>query len=491
MFDDLQRNLIARLGGRGISDLETGTIVVVPSITFPSVELQKIVGICHYEERLLCLLLFLGRPDVRMVFVTSVPVDPTVVDYYLGFLDDPEDARSRLTMVAVGDEEPRALTEKLLGDEEVLDEIRRAAGAPDQAYMLNFNVTTLESTLSERLGIALYGPRPDLIALGHKSGSRRIAREAGIDVLEGAEDLRSIEDVERAIAALRERHPHAEAVVLKLNEGFSGQGNAIIDAGHVVSPLEESKTTFCSDAESWPSFKQKIAAGGAIVEELERNPAMVSPSVQMRIAPSGAFEVVSTHDQILGGPDDQVYLGCRFPARANYRMDIQRAATKVAALLSEKGVIGPFGIDFVVVPSRGGNRVYLTEINLRMGGTTHPFLMARLVTGGSYDDSTGELIADGVPKYYMGTDNLKSSTYVGLTPGEVIDAVRAEGLAFDRSTGRGVTLHLLGALARFGKLGVTSIGDSPHAAEELYGELVRVVDSLAARDGGNEVRSPR
>jgi PGM1 C-terminal domain/ATP-grasp domain len=481
LFDDLQRNLIARLGGRGISDLETGTIVVVPSITFPAQELQKIVGICHYEERLLCLLLFLARPDVRMVFVTSVEVDPAIVDYYLGFLDDPDEARARLTMISVGDAEPRALSEKLAASDETLDRIRRAAGDPDQAYMLNFNVTPIERTLSERLGIALYGPHPDLIALGHKSGSRRIARAAGIAVLEGAEDLWSVDEVERAIHAIRDRHPDAEAVVIKLNEGFSGQGNAVVETEHLTSPLDESKTTFCSDAESWHSFKQKIAAGGAIVEELERNPAMVSPSVQMRIAPSGAFEVVSTHDQILGGPDDQVYLGCRFPARSHYRMDIQRAAIEVARLLSEKGVIGPFGIDFVVVPSRGGNRVYLTEINLRMGGTTHPFLMARLVTEGVYDDTTGELIANATPKYYIGTDNLKSATYVGLRPADVIAAVRDHGLAFDRATGTGVTLHLLGALPGFGKLGMTSIADSPHEAEKRYHEVVELVDGLATR----------
>ena len=479
MFDELQRNLIERLGGRGISDLETGTIVVVPSITFPSEELRKIVGICHYEERLLCLLLFLARPDVRMVFVTSLPVDPVVVDYYLGFLEDPEDARARLKLIAVDDDEPRALSEKLLRSPDVIERIRQAAGAADEAYMLTFNVTPLEKSLSEQIGIALYGPHPELISLGRKSGSRRIAREAGVPVLDGAEDLWSLGEVASAIEALRARRPDLEAVVIKLNDGFSGQGNAIIDAGHLVTPLEESKTTFCSDAESWPSFAQKIAAGGAIVEELERHPAAISPSVQMRIAPSGAFEVVSTHDQILGGPDDQVYLGCRFPARSHYRMDIQEAAVKVATVLSAKGVIGPFGIDFVVVPERAGNRIYLTEINLRMGGTTHPFLMARLVTGGIYDDATGELVVDGRPKFYMGTDNLKSETYVGLNPADAIRVVTERGLAYDRDSGTGATLHLLGALGRFGKVGVTSIADSPHEAEERYHDVVKAIDSLA------------
>ena len=480
MFEELQRRLIARLGGRGISDLETGTIVVIPSITFPSEELRKIVGICHYEERLLCLLLFLRRPDVRIVYVTSVAVDPVIVDYYLSFLDDPDDARARVELISLDDDEPRALSEKLLGSGEVvLDRVRTAAGDPDQAYMLNFNVTQLEKTVSERLGIPLYGPHPDLVALGQKSGSRRIAVQAGVAVLDGAEDLWSVDEVERAIEALLARAPEAAAVVIKLNDGFSGQGNAIIERDDLASPLEESKTTFCSDVESWPSYKQKIAVGGAIVEELERHPATTSPSVQMRIAPSGAFEIVSTHDQILGGPDDQVYLGCRFPARSHYRIDIQRAATRVATVLSARGVIGPFGVDFVVVPEKEGNRVYLTEINLRMGGTTHPFLMTRLVTGGTYDDSTGELLVAGEPRYYMGTDNLKSETYAGLEPKTVIDAVTASGLGFDRSTRTGATLHLLGALRDFGKLGVTSIGRSPHEAEELYAKVVATLDALA------------
>lgn len=486
MFDELQKRLIARLGGRGISDLETGTIVVIPSITFPSEELQKIVGICHYEERLLCLLLFLARPDVRIVFVSSLPIDPVVVDYYLSFLDDPVSARDRLALVSVGDAEPRALSEKLLreaarSDGGVLDRIKSAAGDPDDAYILTFNVTPLERSLSERLGIALYGPHPDLVALGQKSGSRRIAVEAGVDVLDGAEDLWSVGDVEQAVNELLARKADAEAVVIKLNDGFSGQGNAVIEKGNLVTPLEESKTTFCSDAESWPGYKQKIATGGAIVEELERHPSVVSPSVQMRIAPSGAFEVVSTHDQILGGPDDQVYLGCRFPARSHYRIDIQRAAVKVANVLSARGVIGPFGIDFVVVPEPAGNRVYLTEINLRMGGTTHPFLMTRLVTGGTYNDVTGELLVDGTPRYYMGTDNLKSETYVGLEPKQVIDTVAERDLAYDPATRTGALLHLLGAVKGFGKLGVTSVGRTPHEAEDRYHAVVAALDDLAAR----------
>src|SRR5207248_4931799 len=127
-------------------------------------------------------------------------------------------------------------------------------------------------------------------------------------------------------------------------------------------------------------------------------------------------EVLSNHDQILGGVHDQVYLGCRFPARAEYRLDIQEAARRVGEVLAAEGVLGAFGIDFVLVPDGERFDVRLSEINLRMGGTTHPFWMARLVTGGAYNPATGELVAAGRNKSYVATDNLKDDSLVGAAP---------------------------------------------------------------------------
>src|SRR5688572_17585050 len=120
-FDRLQRGLAERLGRRGVSDLTTGTILVLPSITFPSDELRKIVGIEHYEERLLCMLLLLRRPTLEMIYVTSMPVDEDVIDYYLSFIPDAADARSRLHMISIGDPDPEPLSAKLLERQDLLD----------------------------------------------------------------------------------------------------------------------------------------------------------------------------------------------------------------------------------------------------------------------------------------------------------------------------------------------------------------------------------
>ncbi len=478
----LRQDLIDRLGRRALSDLESGTIVVLPSLSFPSVELKKISGIEHYEERMLFALLWLKSPDLRIVYVSSSPIDDAVIDYYLRFLPDPADARRRLHLVSVGDREPTALSLKLLARPQLMEALR-ALVANDDAYILPFNVTELETRLSDALDVPLYGPVPEAVHLGSKSGSRLVAREAGVAVPAGAEGLRSLEEVERAIGELRAKRPDADAVVIKLNNGFSGQGNVVLYLNRLRSPLERSQAKFCSEDESWPSFARKIAAEGGVVEELIRDPKATSPSVQLRIAPNGELEALSTHDQILGGPDEQVYLGCRFPARVEYRLEIQRQALAVAEVLAAKGVIGSFGMDFVVVPQGQGHRVYMSEINLRMGGTTHPFFMARFLTDGSYDPSSGNLVAGGRAKHYLGTDNLKSDRYAGLTPADVIRAVVRRGVAYRHDVRTGATLHLLGAVREYGKLGCVCIGDSPEEAEEIYGEVVAALEDAALSPG--------
>ena len=113
---------------------------------------------------------------------------------------------------------------------------------------------------------------------------------------------------------------------------------------------------------------------------------MRSPSVQLRVVPGGRVELLSTHDQMLGGASGQSYLGCVFPASEEYAALIADCARPVANRLAELGVLGRFAVDFVVVRSHaGGWEPYAIELNLRKGGTTHPFLTLQFLTDGHYD----------------------------------------------------------------------------------------------------------
>lgn len=479
-FDQLQRRLLDRLSST-TPEADAAAIVVCPSITFPSDELRKIIAIQFYEERMLFLTLLLRDPELELLYPTSVPIDDAIIDYYLRWLPDPVDARRRLHLYSVDDDEPSALTDKLLARPDVLARMRADLKDPGRSFILPFNVTPVEARLAEALGIPVYGTHPDLVWLGSKSGARQAAFTAGVEVFEGAGDLYSLEAIATAIDEIREVRPHREAIVAKLNNGFSGQGNVILEIDKIRMPLHTSPAVFCASEESWSTFAPKVEAEGAVVEELAREAGTLSPSVQLRILPGKRCEIVSTHDQILGGPDDQVYLGCRFPARDEYRLKISEDALKVARVLAERDVIGLFGIDFVVVPDGG---VYLSEINLRLGGTTHPYLMTRYITGGHYDLDTGRLLIRGEPRVYKSSDNIKSLAYIGLTPTQVIAAVDAAGIAFDPATVTGVTLHLLGAMPGYGKYGLVCIGRDHAEADDLYERTTATVEALAAGRAG-------
>lgn len=445
-----------------------GTLLVVPSISFPPAELAKITAVQAYEQRMLFLLLLLDDPGRRIVFVTSMPVDPAVVDYYLRFVADPASARDRLALVDLGDPSIGSLSEKILRRPDVVERLRTLV--PDGATMVPFNVTPAEAGVATALGVTLHGPPPRLARLGSKSGAREVAHRAGVPTPEGAENLFSLDAVAEAIAAIRRRRPAAEAVVVKLDHGFSGIGNAIVELDGLADPLPASKTTFCAADESWATYAAKVAADGAIVEQLLRVPGLQSPSVQLAVEGSGTVDILSTHDQILAGPENQVYIGCRFPAAARYRSAIVAEAERVGDVLAGEGVLGSFGIDFLVTPA---GDVYLSEINLRLGGTTHPYWMARLAGGAAYDRAAGELVrADGRRLCYTATDNLKLARLVGSKPAEVIALVEDAGLAFEPAAGAGVAVHLLAAVPGHGKLGATCIAGTPDDADELYARLV-------------------
>jgi hypothetical protein len=204
----------------------------------------------------------------------------------------------------------------------------------------------------------------------------------------------------------------------------------------------------------------------------------------MRCGPGGEYEVVSTHDQLLGGPHGQSYLGRRFPADHSYRHLIVTEALKIGARLAREGVVGRYGIDFVVTQASSGEwRAYAIEINLRNGGTNHPFLTLQALTDGSYDPQTHEFrSATGQTKYYFATDHLEALEYARLTPNDLLDLVPRRGLIWQSDPQTGIAFHMLSALAVAGRVGLTAIGDSPGQAEDLYTQVKNVLDDESGRN---------
>lgn len=467
------------------------TVLVVPSLSLDKEELQKLKGVRHYEERLLFLLILLSLPKTRVIFVTSEPIHPHIVDYYLQLLPGIpfSHARRRLEMFATYDASNKCLSQKILERPALMRRIRKAIGNAKNTHLTVFNVTPAEKQLSVALGIPLLGPDPKYLHYGSKSGSRKLFREAGVPMPDGFEDLKGPDDIFDSVLELWDKNRDLKKVVIKLNEGFSGEGNAIFPlkclegvtdrkkAREIIAREVPKQARYQAPGMNWEGFSAKFVEMEGIVEEFLEGDPKESPSVQLRITPLGESQLISTHDQKLGGPDGQVFIGCSFPARPTYRAALHKAGNKIGDVLARTGVVGRLSIDFLAIPNGDDWDMFAVEINLRKGGTTHPFRTLQFLTGGRYNPETGTFQSGtSIPKFYFASDNLEDEKYKGLLPEDLIDIVTYTGLHYNSSSNTGVVFHMIGALSEFGKIGVTCVGDSPEEAEELYQRTLETLD---------------
>jgi hypothetical protein len=499
-FDQLQKKLVPLWKSIERFNQDPQTIVVVPSMSIDAISSGAVMQ--AYEERFLFLLLLLRQPRARLIYVTSQTILPSIIDYYLALLPGviPSHARQRLFLISPLDGSVRPLSDKLLDRPRLIERIRSLIMDPDRAHLVPFNTTNREKELAVRLGVPMYGADPKLFPLGTKSGCRRIFMEENVPHPLGVENLGSKEELIEAIAQMRARKPSMKQVLVKLNEGVSGEGNAVIDLtglppvaggadpGREKGMLEERLRAmqFELKGATYDSYMNKLQERKGVVEERIIGEEIRSPSVQLRVTPLGVVELLSTHDQLLGGPSGQSYLGCVFPADPGYAALITREAVKVGRRLAKEGVIGRFALDFVVVRSNGKWEPYAIEINLRKGGTTHPFLTLQFLTDGTYDPETAIFTApNGRQKFFVASDHVESPAYRTLTPDDLFDIVVRHDLHFGQTRQTGVVFHMMSALGELGRTGLTAVGNSHEDAKATYDRAVAVLEQETVAGGGD------
>lgn len=484
-FESLQQRLVSIW--ETIDDIDEKadehTVVVVPSLTVDFAALQGSV-LQAYEERFLFLLLLLREPRTRLIYVTSQPIHENVIDYYLGMLPGVimSHARQRLFTIAPHDGAAQPLSIKLLQRPRLLQRLRNLIPRPDRAHLVTFNTTRHERDLALCLGIPLYGADPRFEDLGSKSGCRKLFAECDVLHPIGFQNLRTVDQVVEALMKLMDQRPRATQVMIKHNDGVSGEGNAFVDLADLGTPSHDAVRSRVLNltpvAAGIPpdEFLDKFAREGGVVEERIIGAELTSPSVQLRITPLGEVQLLSTHDQLLGGANRQKYLGCIFPANREYADVIAQEAWKVGRKLADLGVLGRLAIDFVCARQADGWKPYAIELNLRKGGTTHPFLTLQFLTDGKYDSESHEFRIAGRQKCYVATDALISKKYRVFTPDDLFDVAVRRDLHYDQTTQTGVIFHMLSAIGDQGRLGLTAIGDSADKARDLYDRTVAALD---------------
>ncbi|MGB4958047.1 MAG: carboxylate-amine ligase, partial [Saprospiraceae bacterium] len=228
-FSHLQDSFIHQYASIFGNHTSPRCVIVIPSLTLDQQILSKIKGHFYYEERMLCMLMLLKMPETYLTFVTSIPISSQIIDYYLHMLPGVslEDARRRLTLLSCYDAGNISLTEKVLKRPRIVERIKSSIPDNYPTHLTFFNVTELERSLAVKLEVPIYGCDPELNYLGTKTGSRSIFHECSVLTPYGYEGLKTEDDIIQALVDIKKTKPDIQKAVIKMNDGFSGDGNAI------------------------------------------------------------------------------------------------------------------------------------------------------------------------------------------------------------------------------------------------------------------------
>ena len=456
-------------------------LLLVPSTNASPSTLASIAGVESWPERHLIELRHLQHPEHRMVVVTPVAISDACLDAVLQLLPaaPPHWWRQRLQCINLNDHSPISLTSKLLARPRLLEHL--ASQLRPGSQLACYSVSDEEMTLAERLSLRLEGSPAALAVLGSKAGSAELFRLTGLPQPRTTVLCHTIEALTQAIEELALSHGDIQQLVVKLNRMAGGRGNAPLalalgewrqrPGAERQRQLRQALKQLAIPLAHW---RAELECHGAIAQERIGGPAgaLSSPSVQLWIDQAGAVEIVSTHEQCLGGPHGQSFQGCRFPARQAYAQEAMAMAERVGEHLAALGCRGPVLLDLLARREQRHWRLWAIEINLRKGGTTHPFQLAATATGGRFDRSSGLLrTSDGAAVFYEASDALQQEAWRGLLPEQMVDALVQRRLYFNSASRRGCIPMRLGALSEHGLLGAICVGRSRRDAALLMQRL--------------------
>jgi hypothetical protein len=158
--------------------------------------------------------------------------------------------------------------------------------------------------------------------------------------------------------------------------------------------------------------------------------------------------------------------------------------------MAKHGAVGHFSADFIAAKKRINDRDEWTitgiEINLRQGGTTHPYsAMATLCGGRACSDGVFRT-REGHERCYVATDNYIDCRLSGLTSASFLQAYLSnidpdiEKLRWDDDKKVGVIFHLVPFLV-MGKIGFTAIGSTSSQASDFFDGVTNMLRAIAEK----------
>ena len=214
----------------------------------------------------------------------------------------------------------------------------------------------------------------------------------------------------------------SRTAIVKLNEGVAGRGNALVDlrepagarrarrAGR-AAPARASAMAFEHPDTALDAYLAQLAQDGGIVEERVAGAESAARACSCGSRRSARSSCSRRTTSCWAARAARRYLGCRFPADFGYARAITREAAKIGAAARRRRACSAASRSTSSSCADAAARwtPYAIELNLRKGGTTHPFLTLQFLTDGRYDPATALFTApSGREKHLVATDHLES-----------------------------------------------------------------------------------
>ncbi len=213
-------------------DLEDESVVVVPSISIERTTAGSGTVMQAMEERALFLLLLLRQPRLRMIYVTSQPmseVDHRVLPRVASRRDSQPCPRAthawsgRRRVAGVAELEAAGAAAAAAGDPVADPEPGPQSPDPLQHHTARAGcrAVALASRCTARI--------PDSRTSAARPAAAGCSRNSGCGVRSGRRTSTRVDDIVAGVQGMRARRPSLSQAIVKLNEGVSGSGNAMVD----------------------------------------------------------------------------------------------------------------------------------------------------------------------------------------------------------------------------------------------------------------------
>tara|TARA_B100000925_G_scaffold289712_1_gene273221 strand:+ start:1858 stop:3381 length:1524 start_codon:yes stop_codon:yes gene_type:complete len=461
--------------------------IIAPSMSFDRKLLQGIEGIEHYELRSFWEILRVKRKNTYVTFVSSEDVSEVLFNHFVEVFNLSSEEISRVSFVKC----PRvkgelSLSKNLLMNQSCILDIKESLQT-NNVILEAFVRTEDERLLAKALGVPTWHNHPQMDYFHTKSGNRFIVGDdAQMPV--GFSDLYSRESVIKALIKLRNKSV-CDSFMVKLNYGVSGQGNMKVtidkESWDSLSDLDKKlaaeKSFINGDlfnkSLSLESFEQRIIEEGVVVEEFVKGRIIDSPSAQVMVTPE-RVELISTHKQILDS-HGQKFIGGEYPCAHSYRSEVSEVAIQIGKKLKNLNVFGVTSIDYLISESNGEMKCFVIELNLRKGGTTHPFMLSNfaLQNEGSFREG-GLIDKNNVSYSYRSNDNFYPCKEFVSDTSDIINRAKRASILFSRKKSKGVIFHLLNGFSDSGKVGYTVIAPSKVEVENYESTLNQVLGAM-------------